>query len=139
MTFGGRPSPRGTIEDVLARFIANAAALGAATWLVPGIWLSDAAPTAQALTLLGVAVIFGLVNTLVKPIFKFVTAPVILLTLGLFLIVVNAALLMFVAWLAGLLGLSWHVDDLWSAVLGSLIVSAVSFILNKSGRKGGKR
>ena len=126
-------------KGVLIRFIANAAALAVATWLVPGIWLADAGTADRVLTLLGVALIFGVVNTVVKPVFKLVTAPVILLTVGLFLVVVNGALLLLVSWLADQFGLAWHVDDLWSAVLGSLIVSVVSFILNKTGRKGGKR
>ena len=77
------------------------------------------------------AVIFGVVNTIVKPLFKFVSAPLILLTLGLFLLVINALLLM-VSWPGSPANsaLGWHVDDFWSAFWGGLIVSIVSFILN---------
>jgi len=70
------------------------------------------------------------VNSIVKPLFKFESAPLILLTLGLFLLVINAALLLLVSWFAGQLHLGWSVTDWGSAVWGGLIVSIVSFILN---------
>ena len=120
---------------MLIRLIVNAVALAVATWVVPGIWLSDADRVNQVLTLLGVALIFGLVNMLVKPIFKLVTGLVILLTLGLFLVVVNAVLLLVVAWVADHFGLAWHVDGLWPALWGSLIISVVSFVLGKLGKR----
>ncbi|MDR1431481.1 MAG: phage holin family protein [Propionibacteriaceae bacterium] len=114
----------------LARFLASAAALAVATYLLPGIH-TDAVTTQDKIWIvLGVAVIFGIVNAVVKPLFKFVTTPIIFLTLGLFLLVVNAMLLELVAWLAEVVGLSWRVDDWGSAFLGALIVSVVSFILN---------
>ena len=75
---------------MLVRFLANAAAIAIATWLIPGISLTNAQPQDQVLTVLAVAVIFGLVNSLVKPLFKFAAAPLVLLSLGLFLMVINA-------------------------------------------------
>ena len=80
--------------------------------------------------MLAVAAIFGVVNSIVKPLFRIVTAPLIFITLGLFLLVINALLLMLVSWLAAELGLNWHVADWGTAFLGALIVSVVSFILN---------
>ena len=115
---------------MLIRFIASALALAVATWLLPGISVVNAEMETQVFTLMAVAAIFGVVNSIVKPLFKIVTAPVIFFTLGLALWVINAVLLMLVSWLAGVLGLHWHVDDWGSAFLGALIVSVVSFILN---------
>lgn len=114
----------------LLRTLANAAALWVATWLLSGISLTGSDTTAKVLTLLLVAVIFGVFNAILKPIFQIVTIPVVLLTLGLFLIVINAWMLMLTSWIAGLIGLGWHVEGFWTAVLGSLIVSVVSFIAN---------
>ena len=115
---------------MLVRFLASAAALAVATWLLPGIVLADGDLGSRSITLLLVAAIFGVVNSIVKPLFKFVSAPLILLTLGLFLLVINAALLLLVSWVAGMLNLGWSVTDWGSAVWGGLIVSIVSFILN---------
>lgn len=77
-----------------------------------------------------VAVIFGLVNSLVKPVFVFVTSPVLLATLGLFLLVINAALLLLTSWVCARLRIGWAVDDLPSAFWGALLVSVVSFVLS---------
>lgn len=115
---------------MVIRFFANAAAIALATVLLPGISLTARTTQDQVIAILIVAVIFGLVNAVVKPFFKFVTAPVILITLGLFLLVVNAALLLLTSWLAAQIGIGWHVADFWSAVFGALIVSIVSFVLN---------
>ena len=123
---------------MLVRFLASAAALAVATWLLPGIVLADGDLGGRSITLLLVAAIFGLVNSLVKPMFKFVSAPLILITLGLFLLVINAALLLLVSWLAEQLGLGWSVADWGSAVWGGLIVSIVSFILNAFFNKRGE-
>ncbi len=123
---------------MLLRFLASAAALAVATWLLPGIVLADGDLGSRSITLLVVAAIFGVVNSIVKPLFKFVSAPLILLTLGLFLLVINAALLLLVSWVAGQLQLGWSVTDWGSAVWGGLIVSIVSFILNAFFNKRGE-
>jgi putative membrane protein len=115
---------------MLVRFLASAAALAVATWLLPGITLADGDNWSRAMTMLMVAAIFGIVNSLVKPLFKFVAAPVIFLSLGLFLLVINALLLELVSWAAAEFGLGWHVADWASAFWGALIVSIVSFVLN---------
>ncbi|MDN5762321.1 MAG: phage holin family protein [Microlunatus sp.] len=124
----------------LLRTVVNAVALGVASWLVGGIYLTGADNTAKVLTLLVVAVIFGVFNAILKPLFTIVTIPIVLLTLGLFLIVINACMLLLTSWLAGVFGLGWHVDGFWTAVWGSIIVSIVSFIGNavfNSSQRGG--
>ena len=123
---------------MLLRFLASAAALAVATWLLPGIVLADGDLGSRSITLLVVAAIFGVVNSVVKPLFKFVSAPLILLSLGLFLLVINAALLLLVSWVAGQLNIGWQVTDWGAAVWGGLIVSVVSFILNAFFNKRGE-
>ena len=123
---------RGTIEfmRLLLRLVVNAAALAIATWILSGISITSSSLTRQIITLLVVALIFGILNAIIKPLFALFTAPLILLTLGLFLIVINACMLLLTSWLAGLFNLDWHVDGFWTAVLGAIIISIVSFVLN---------
>jgi putative membrane protein len=123
---------RGTIDSMrlLLRLVVNAAALAVATWILSGISITGSSMTRKIITLLIVALIFGILNVIIKPIFALFTAPLILLTLGLFLIVINACMLLLTSWLAGLFNLDWHVDGFWTAVLGAIIISIVSFILN---------
>jgi len=123
---------RGTIDHMrwILRLLANAAALAIATWILSGITLTGSSTTSQIVTLLIVALIFGVLNAIVKPIFALVTIPLLLLTLGLFLIVINACMLLLTSWLAGLFDLGWHVDGFWTAVIGAIIISIVSFVLN---------
>ncbi len=122
---------------MFVRFFASVAALAVATWLLPGITTDVGSDGwAKAWTVIAVAIIFGIVNSVVKPLFKFATAPLIFLSLGLFLLVINAVLLMLVSWLAGMVGLSWHVADWGTAFIGALIVSVVSFIVNAFFKKG---
>ncbi len=116
---------------MIVRFLVSALALALATWLIPGIALQIGdRPADSAITILIVAAIFGVVNAVVKPLFVFVTAPLWLLTLGFFLLVVNAALLMLVSWVCAQIGVGWHVEGFWSAFWGALLVSIVSFLLN---------
>ena len=122
----------GTIDDMrwILRLLANAAALAIATWILSGITLTGSTTTSKIVTLLIVALIFGVLNAIIKPIFALVTIPLLLLTLGLFLIVINACMLLLTSWLAGLFDLGWSVDGFWTAVLGGIIISIVSFVLN---------
>ena len=132
MSLTGRFANHGTIDHMrwILRLLANAAALAIATWILSGITLTGSSTTSQILTLLIVALIFGVLNAIIKPIFAIVTIPLILLTLGLFLIVINACMLLLTSWLAGLLNIGWNVDGFWTALLGGIIISIVSFILN---------
>ena len=112
------------------RLLANATALAVATFLLAGITLTASSTRDKIIALLIVAFIFGVLNAVVKPIFKFVTAPAVLLTLGLFLIVINGCMLLLTSWLAGKVDLGWHVSGFLTALAGALIVSIVSFMLN---------
>lgn len=114
---------------LILRLLANAAALAVATFLLSGITINAATTQEKILTLLFVALIFGVINAAVKPIFQLVSLPVVLLTLGLFLVVINALLLMLTSWVAEKVSLGWHVEGFWTAVVGSVIVSVVSVIL----------
>jgi putative membrane protein len=115
---------------LILRLLANMGALALATWLLSGITLTAPTTERKVLTLLIVALIFGVVNAIVKPIFTLVTAVAVVLTLGLFLIVINALMLLLTSWLSEQFNLGWTVDGFWTAVLGALIVSIVSFVLN---------
>ncbi len=115
---------------MLLRLIANAAALGVATFVLPGISLGGGSLARTTLVLLAVALVFGVVNALVKPVFTVVTLPVVILSLGIFLLVINALMLWLTSVVSGWLGLGWHVEGFWSALLGALIISVVSFVLN---------
>ena len=113
----------------ILRLVVTALATAVAVWIVPGITLTDTDRTSQALTLLGVAVIFGIVNAVVKPIMQVLSACLIVLTLGIFLLVINAAMLALTSWFAGVVGLGFHVDGFWAAVFGSVIISVVGALL----------
>jgi len=109
----------------LLRFVINAAALGVAAWLLPGIEVDDI----QALLL--AALIFGLANAFIKPILAFVTCPLMILTLGLFTLVLNALMMGLTSWVAEQLEIGFRVEDFWDAFLGAIIVSLVSWGLSQ--------
>ena len=115
---------------LILRLLANAGALAVATWLLTGITLTAPTTERKVIALLVVALIFGIVNAIVKPIFTVVTAVAVVLTLGLFLIVINALMLWLTSWVSGLFDLGWSVSGFWAALFGSIIVSIVSFVLN---------
>jgi putative membrane protein len=114
----------------ILRLLATAGALAVATWLLSGITLNTPTTSRKIIALLIVALIFGVLNAIVKPVFKLVTLPIVLLTLGLFLLVINACIMLLTSWIAGKVDLGWHVDGFWTAVFGAIIVSVVSFVLN---------
>ncbi|MFD6620607.1 phage holin family protein [Streptomyces diastaticus] len=118
------------MTNFLVKTLANAAALLVAVWLLKDITLTGDSTGNKALTLIVVALIFGLVNFLVKPVVKVLTFPLFVLTLGLITLVVNALMLLLTSWLAGQFELGFHVDGFWAAVLGGLIISVVSWALN---------
>ncbi|MER6606405.1 phage holin family protein [Streptomyces sp. NPDC000927] len=118
------------MKNFVVKTIANAGALAVAIWLLDNITLEGGSTGRKALTLVLVALIFGLVNSVVKPVVQLVTLPLFFLTLGLFTLVVNALMLLLTSWLAGVFDLSFHVSGFWTAVLGGLIISIVSWALN---------
>ncbi|MET9516199.1 phage holin family protein [Streptomyces sp. NPDC002994] len=116
--------------NFLVKTIANAGALLVAIWLLHDITLTGESTGKKALTLIIVALLFGLVNFVVKPIVKLLTLPLFILTLGLITLVINALMLLLTSWLADKFDLSFHVEGFWTAVLGALIISIVSWALN---------
>ncbi|AYC40050.1 phage holin family protein [Streptomyces griseorubiginosus] len=118
------------MKNFLVKTIANAGALAVAVWLLDKITLTGDSTAKKVWTLILVALVFGLVNFLVKPIVKVLTFPLFLLTLGLFTLIVNALMLLLTSWLADKLDLSFHVEGFWTAVLGGLIISIVSWALH---------
>ncbi len=114
------------------RFLANVAGLALATWLVPGIRLESDTPVRKVLTLAGVAVVFGVLNLVIKPIFQLFGSCLILLTLGLFLLVIDAAMLKVTSSASEAMGLPWRVDSWWAAFFGALIVSITSSAVDRA-------
>jgi putative membrane protein len=119
----------------VARWAITSVALALAAQVMDGIWF-DGPSSGQAeieeklLPLLGVALILSLVTAFVKPILVILSIPFILLTLGLFLLVVNALLLLLTGWIADLLDVGFHVDGFWPAVGGAIIISITTWILD---------
>ncbi len=110
----------------LLRLLINAAALWVAVRLVHGITYDGSG----WLPFFGVALVFGVVNAFLRPVLKLLSLPLIFLTLGLFALVVNGAMLWLTGALSGALGLGFHVDGCGTAILGALIVSLVSALLS---------
>jgi putative membrane protein len=113
----------------------NAVALAAATWLLDGIRLTGASSGSAEVTdklvpLIVVAAILGVVTSFVKPVLKVLSLPFILLTLGLFLLVINALLLLLTGWVAGQLDVGFHVDGFWTAVGGSIVITVVTWAVD---------
>ena len=110
--------------NLLLRVVVNALALGAAAYLVPGI------RAGSITSVLLIALVFGVLNALVRPVLKLLSCPLLVLTLGLFTLVLNAVMLLLTAWLGQKLGIDFQVDRFWPAFLGALVVSVVSVVLS---------
>jgi putative membrane protein len=113
--------------NLLLRVAVSAAALAVATWLLDGIRLTNRDD--RVLTLLGVAVVFGLINAFIAPVIKLLSLPFIILTHGLLLWVINAVMLLLTSRIADSLGLGFEVDGFGTALIGALIISVVGAIL----------
>jgi putative membrane protein len=121
----------------LLSLVINAVALLITAWIIPGIHLGAAGPhptTNDWVTLLIVALIFGLVNAVIRPILILLSLPLEIITLGLFIFVINALMLLLTSWIAQALGLGFRVDKFLAALLGALIISVVSFVLSRAAR-----
>ena len=122
---GGNLEPREPrLLSLGIRLGINAAALWLAAQWVAGFEI-DGWPS-----LLAAAAIFGVVNALIRPVAQLLGCPLTCLTLGLFALVINTAMLALTAWVAGLLGLDVEIDGFWAAFLGALLVSVVSWALS---------
>jgi len=115
----------------LIKIAVNAVGLWVAGLLVSGITLGEGKFGSKFATIVLVAIVFGIINAVVKPIAKLLSFPFIILTLGLFTFIVNAFMLQLTEWIADPLGLSFHIDHFfWDAVLGALIITIVSMVMN---------
>jgi len=116
------------IKNILIRWLIIALAVVVAVWLVPGIEVTG---SSGWLTVIIMAAVLGLINAIIRPILALLSCGCIVATLGLFMLVINA----FTFWLASYITASWfgqgfQVDSFWSAFLGSLVVSVVSFLVS---------
>ena len=114
----------------LVRIVVVAVALWVATLVVPGIATTATTPALGIGTLVAVALIFGVVNAVVKPVVKLLGCAFYILTLGLFAFVVNALLFLLVGYLADAVGLPFTVDGFAAAFFGAIVVGVVSFVLH---------
>ncbi len=111
--------------DRLIQILVNAAALWVATLIVPGITF-----TGEWWKLILVAVAFSLLNTYLRPILRILTFPITMLTLGLFLLIINAGMLLLTSAVSDQLQLGFEVADFWAALLGAIVVAIVGFLLS---------
>jgi putative membrane protein len=118
------------MKKFLVTTLANAVALGLAIWLIKGITLTGTSTPHKALTLVLVALVFGVVNWLVKPVVKLLSFPLFILTLGLFTLVVNALMLLLTSYLAQHLSLDFHVNGFLPAFIGGLVVSIAAWAMH---------
>ncbi len=116
---------------LVLRVVVNALALALAALVFDGIRVEGRDPVARVLTLLGVGAVLGLVNLLVAPVVKLLALPFIVLTLGLLLLVINAALLVLASRIGQALDLHFVVDGFWTAVGGALVVSVAASVLHR--------
>ncbi|MGA5304304.1 phage holin family protein [Nucisporomicrobium flavum] len=116
---------------IIIRLAITAVSLWIATLVIDGIRLTTDSAPGKAGTLVAVAVIFGIVNAVLRPVIKTIGCGLYVLTLGLISLIVNGLLFLLTSWIAGQFDLPFHVDDFWpSAVLGALLVGIVSWLLN---------
>lgn len=127
--YEGGPQPR-SWQRLALRLAANAAGLWLAAALVPGIDIEGWG------ALLAATLIFAALNTLVRPLAVAVSCCLVLATFGLFLLVINAAMLALTAWAAGQLGLAMHIAGFWSALGGAVVISAVSLLASTLASRG---
>ena len=118
----GYPDRRSFLLASLVTIGVNTVAIFLAAEIVPGVTIGDFWSGLVA------GLILGIVNAVVRPILTCLTIVITILTFGLFLIVINMAMLALTAWLVGVVGLEFDIDDFWAAFFASLIVSAITLI-----------
>ncbi|GAA4397789.1 phage holin family protein [Ornithinibacter aureus] len=121
------------MKNFLIRVGVNGVALWVAALVLPGINLAegDVGWGRKLWTIFFVAVIFGVVNAIIKPIAQLLSLPFIVLTLGLFIFIVNAFMLQLTEWVSGWLDLSFSIDQFfWDAIFGAIVITLVSWVLN---------
>ncbi len=115
---------------IVIRLAGTAIALWISTLVLSGITLDTPSTAKKIGTLLLVAIIFGIINAVIRPIVKTVGCAFYIFTLGLIALVVNGLLFLLTSWIAGQIGLPFHVSGFWTAVLGALIVGVVSWVIS---------
>ncbi|GAA1248700.1 phage holin family protein [Kitasatospora nipponensis] len=118
------------MKHFVVKTLINAAAIWVAAWIVNGITLSGGDWQHQTLTVIGVALVFGVVNWVIKPVVKFFSFPLFILTLGLITFVINALMLWLTSFASDKLKLDFHVEGFVPALFGSLIISLVAWGLH---------
>ena len=121
------------MKNFLIRVVVNGLALWVAALVIPGVNLAtgDSSWTNKLLTVLFVALVFGVINAFVKPVVKLLSLPFIVLTLGLFTFIVNAFMLQITEWICEWLNLDFTITDFfWDAVLAAVVITFVSWLLN---------
>ena len=113
-----------SIKSFLLNLSINIIAILAAVWIVPGIELRG-----QWWTTILVALIFGLLNTALRPMLLLFTLPFVIVTLGIFLVIINALMLGLTSWLAQSINIDFTIRGFWPAILGSLVISIISMVL----------
>jgi putative membrane protein len=114
---------------LIVRWVITAIAILAAAWLVPGITIADDANSWTAVFVM--AAVFGLVNAFIRPLLTLLSCPLVLLTLGIFMLVINAICFLLSSWIAqNWFGVGFVVNGFWPAFWGAIVVSIVSFLLS---------
>lgn len=114
------------MHGFLIRFIVTCLALGLTATIVPGIDIRASGPLGDMLAVAAAGLVLSVLNAFVRPILLLLTLPVTLLTLGLFIIVLNGLLF----WLTSAIVKGFHVANFWAALIGTILVSIISAILN---------
>lgn len=110
------------MKTFFTKVMINALAIAATAWLLPGITVGGN----KVWTVILVAIVFGVVNAVIKPIFDFFSCGLYAVTLGLFTFVINALMLWFTQGIAQAVGLDFRIDTFWTAIIGSILISIVS-------------
>ena len=132
--------------NFLVRVLIGAVALWFTTLLVGGngdhgVWIQPMTDTTQGhvFTLLIVAFVFGIINSILGPIVRFVSIPLYIITLGLFGLIINGALMLLTAGISNLMGFGLRVDGFWWGVLGALVLSVITAVISAVVRPGKRR
>ncbi len=114
------------MDKFLIRWAINGLALYAAIYLLPGLGVENDVTS----TYIWLGLIFGLLNASVRPILQLLTCPLILLTLGMFTLVINTVMFYITRWVGSFFDMNLHIENFWAAFLGALIVSVISLVLS---------
>jgi putative membrane protein len=113
----------------IVRVVINACGLAVAAWLFHGIVVNGSSDSDRVLTLLVVALIFGVVNEYVRPVVSLLSIPLYVLTLGLFYFIVNALMLWLTSWVSDLLDIGFRVHGFWTAIFGAIVITIVCWAM----------